>query len=128
MQSALILTLSILGLAITIYITIAHILKKKIICPIDGKSCNKVLDSKYSRTLGIKNEIIGFSYYLLIIAGLFIFQSESINLILKMISPIAMIYSIILFGIQIRIIKSYCFWCISTAIINILLFISIINS
>ena len=127
MQNTLILILSIAGIAITLYITLAHILKKKVICPINSESCNIVLDSKYSRTFGIKNEIIGLMYYLAIIIAIFIIQSASIIVAVKTASTLAALYSIILLGIQIKKIKNYCSWCITTAIINVILFALIIK-
>lgn len=124
MQNSLILFLSIFGVAITFYISIAHILKKKIICPISSKSCNIVLDSRYSKTFGIKNEIIGLTYYIIILLSLYVTIP---SLFIKATSSIAAVYSIILFGIQVKKLKNYCSWCICTAIINILLFIIIIK-
>jgi uncharacterized membrane protein len=126
MPSASILILSLLGIAITAYITAAHLLKKKVMCPISSKSCNIVLDSKYSRTFGVKNEIIGLAYYIMIFFAFL--QSISLDpFILKTISGLAALYSIILFGIQVKKLKNYCSWCITTAIINILLFVLIIS-
>ena len=127
MQNIFILILSILGIAITLYISIAHILKKKVICPINSKSCNMVLDSKYSRTLGVKNEIIGLLYYIGIVIALFMTPGTNTILAVKLISILAAAYSIILLMIQIRVLKNYCSWCITTAIINILLSISILR-
>src|SRR3989344_9623028 len=121
MQNSLIIILSILGLVITSYISISHILKKKVICPINSKSCNIVLDSKYSRTLGIKNEFIGLIYYIIIIIAIIVIPSPSTILATKLISILAAAYSLIILAIQIRIIRNYCSWCISTAIINILI-------
>jgi len=127
MQNSLIIILSILGLVITSYISIAHIIKKKVICPINSKSCNIVLDSKYSKTLGIKNEIIGLFYYVAIIIAIFIIPSAGIILSAKIASTIGGLYSIILFGIQTKVLKNYCSWCITTTIINILLFVLIVR-
>ncbi|MEK6908769.1 MAG: vitamin K epoxide reductase family protein [Nanoarchaeota archaeon] len=123
----LILILSIIGIVITRYISIAHILKKKVICPINSKSCNIVLDSKYSRTLGIKNEFIGLTYYIAVITAIFIIPSTNILLVTKLMSILATTYSIILLVIQIRVIKNYCSWCITTAIINVMLCLLIIS-
>lgn len=126
MQNITILILSILGIAITTYINLAHILKKKVICPVNSKSCNIVLDSKYSRTLGIKNEAIGLAYYIAIIIAVFVINSPSIIYSVKVASGLAMLYSIILLGIQTKVLKNYCSWCIITAIINISIFVFII--
>jgi uncharacterized membrane protein len=126
MQNIPILILSFIGIAITLYLTIAHILKKKVICPINSKSCNIVLDSKYSKTFGVKNEIIGLAYYSAIIITFFVIESTTLILAIKTASILAMLYSIILLCIQIKVLKNYCSWCIMTAIINLLLAILII--
>lgn len=125
MQNISILILSVIGIAITSYISIAHLLKKKVVCPINSENCNIVLGSKYSRTLGVKNEIIGLLYYIAIIIALFVIKSTSIILATKIASTLAMLYSLVLLGIQIRTIKNYCSWCILTAIINVLIFVLI---
>ena len=124
MQNTLILILSILGILITSYISIAHLLNKKVICPVNSKSCNVVLDSKYSKTLGIKNEIIGLVYYLIILLSIFVAFPL---LLIKVASSLAALYSTVLLGIQIKVLKNYCSWCITTAIINIILFLLILN-
>ncbi len=127
MQDIFILILAILGIAITLYISISHLLKKQVICPINSKSCNIVLDSKYSRTLGVKNEIIGLLYYIAIIIALFMLNGTNTILAVKLISILAAAYSIILIMIQIRVLKNYCSWCITTAIINLSLSILILR-
>lgn len=119
------LILAIMGIIITSYISISHILKRNVICPINKESCNTVLDSKYSKILGIKNEFIGLMYYIFIILTVFLPYLNNFIILIKIISGLAALYSIILFTIQVKIIKNYCFWCIFTAIINILLFISL---
>ncbi len=123
MQNIPLLILSVAGISITLYISIAHALKKKVICPISSKSCNIVLDSKYSKTFGIKNEVIGLGYYLIILLSIFITFPL---LLIKTASGLAALYSTVLLGIQIKVLKNYCSWCITTAIINILLFTLII--
>lgn len=127
MQNIVILILSILGILITAYITIAHSLKKQVICPINSKSCNIVLDSKYSRTFGIKNEVIGLLYYIIILTTVLIIPSVNTILAAKLISILAATYSLLLLAIQLRILKNYCSWCITTAIINILLVLSLVR-
>jgi len=127
MQNISILILSLIGLAITTYIGSAHLLKKKVVCLISNKDCNIVLDSKYSKTFGIKNEILGLLYYIAIPVAVFIIPTASIILATKAASTIAMLHSIILFVIQAKKLKNYCSWCITTAVINILLLILLIR-
>lgn len=121
MHETFILVFCAIGIAITSYIAIAHALNKKVICPINSKSCNFVLDSKYSRTLGIKNEIIGLLYYIGILWVILTDQSGSILLATKLVSILASAFSIILIGIQTRVLNNYCSWCITTAVINVFL-------
>lgn len=122
-----ILILASIGALITLYISIAHLMKKNVVCPINTKHCNLVLNSKYSRTLGVKNEIIGFAYYAAIILVSILFQTQTNIAVLKMISAIAALYSIYLFSIQITKIKKYCSWCITTALINIVISVLLIT-
>lgn len=127
MKSALIIILSILGIAITGYIIYAHACNKKVVCPTFSKACNAVLDSKWSRVLGVKNEILGFLYYLIV----FVFTGLSLSsfgavLALKALVIIAVLYSLFLTYIQSRKLGHFCFYCICTAIINLLLFFIIV--
>ena len=127
MKTALIMTLSIFGLIITSYIIYAHARNKKVICPSFSKECNAVLDSKWSRVLGVKNEIMGFIYYLIV----FVFIGLSISsfravLVINALVIIAVLYSLFLTYIQSKKLGHFCFYCICTAIINLLLFFIII--
>lgn len=121
MQETLITIFCSIGIAITLYINIAHLLNKKVICPVNSESCNIVLDSKYSRTLGIKNEFIGLLYYIGILIVIYSNPGQNLLLATKLISILASAYSIILIGIQTRILNNYCSWCITTAVINVFL-------
>ncbi len=121
MQETLITIFCSIGIAITLYINIAHLLNKKVICPVNSESCNIVLDSKYSRTLGIKNEFIGLLYYIGILVVIYSNPGQNLLLATKLISILASAYSIILIGIQTRILNNYCSWCITTAVINVFL-------
>ncbi len=121
MHETLIIIFCAIGIAITLYINIAHLLNKKVICPVNSESCNIVLDSKYSRTLGVKNELIGLLYYIGILVVLFSNPATNLLLATKLVSILASAYSIILIGIQTRILNNYCSWCITTAVINVFL-------
>jgi uncharacterized membrane protein len=121
MQETFILIFCLIGIAITSYIAIAHALNKKVICPINSESCNIVLDSKYSRTLGIKNEIIGLLYYIAILIIVFNNNSQTVLFVTKVVSTLGSLYSIVLIGIQTRILNNYCSWCLTTATINVFL-------
>ena len=121
-----IIILCLIGLVITIYITITHARKKKVVCPIDSKSCNIVLDSKWSKMLGIKNEVIGLLFYIAILLGLWLTNhGYSLGNALFAASVLSAVYSVFLGLIQAKIIKKFCFYCLCIAIINIWLFLAL---
>ncbi|MBS3081680.1 hypothetical protein J4416_01920 [Candidatus Pacearchaeota archaeon] len=127
MEQVLILILCILGLAITGYIIFAHASNRKVVCPSFSKDCNKVLDSKWSRIFMVKNEILGFLYYLgvFVVTGLSLTSSDII-FALKGFVVLSVLYSLFLTAIQSKKLKHFCFYCICTAIINFLLFLLIV--
>ena len=123
------ITLSIIGLVISAYITISRARNKKVICPINSRSCNAVLDSKWSNILGIRNEILGVIYYVAIIVGVMLITNgySALTIVMKAATTISALYSIILMLIQTRLLKEFCFYCFLTAIINIAIFILLVK-
>lgn len=96
---------------------------KKMYCLI-GEDCTKVVGSKYGKHFGIKNEITGIGYYLLILLywGWPIFDSLTL-----VIAGISVIFSIYLLYLQAYVIKTFCSWCLIAIMLNFLIFFSIIN-
>lgn len=128
MQEVWIIGLAILGILISGYIAYSHKQNKKVICPINGEGCNEVLNSKWSTMLGIKNEKLGILYYLFAIISAFIMlKGYAIGFILVLAATGAMLFSLFLTVIQIKVLKKFCFYCICTAIINIALFVLLIK-
>ncbi len=128
--------LGILGIFVSGYLIKGRIKKKSAVCPIgDEGSCEKVLESKWNSILGIKNDLIGFIFYWIIIGfglalyfisnyqNLFI-TYEKLIVLIKLITGIGFLFSMILTFIQIRIIKEYCFYCLISSGINLLIFIN----
>ncbi len=126
MSRVLIIILCLLGLAITGYIIFAHSRNRPVVCPSFSKSCNIVLDSKWSRVFGVKNEITGFLYYVFVftVTGLSL-TSDNLIFVLKGLVILAFLFSAYLTVIQSKKLKHFCFYCICTAIINLLLFLII---
>jgi len=122
---------SILGLGISLYIFQKKFTKTKLICPRES-SCDHLVHSVYSNTFGIPNEILGIIYYILQIIFwiLFIYLPNSLNQIsyflLVIATTLAVLFSIYLVAIQAFIIRSWCLWCLGTALINISLVASLI--
>ncbi len=120
---------AIIGILIYIYLTRSRIKNKRVICLIDSESCNEVLESKWSNILGIRNEIIGLGYYIILIVGIFVISSgySPIMNIIKITSTIATLYSVFLMMVQIIILKKFCSYCFLAGIINIAIFILLVR-
>ena len=122
------IVLSLLGLIDSGYLALSRKRRKTLACPI-GHECNEVLESKWSRIFYVRNEKLGIIYYLVILAfGIyFIFNGETtvIN-ILFYISLIGVLFSAFLVFVQAKIIKNYCFYCLISAIISLLIFVNVL--
>ena len=120
MAALALIFLSIIGISETIYIIRKRMMDEKPMCPVGG-DCLAVLTSKYNKILFIQNDVLGLVIYILIFLlslGIFIdFGLVSLYvLLLKIIVSIASIFSLFLTYIEWRVIKTWCFWCLLSAI------------
>jgi|SRR3989344_631436 len=126
---ASLIALSIIGLIDSIYLSWHTLRNQPLICPINKKDCNIVVKSSYGKMFGIKNEILGIFYYtaVTILAFIFFFYNDIwVNYILFISSSLAFIASGYLIYVQKYIIKNYCFYCLISAIVNLLIFLNVI--
>lgn len=98
---------------------------KKMIC-LAGENCEEVLNSKYGRTLGVKNEVLGMAYYSLLITSLLAaristFWPEAVKINVYFITSFAAAFSLYLLFIQLFVLKKACSWCLGTIAINLIL-------
>lgn len=127
MGKIILVFLSLGGIYVTFYIIWHRMKKKPVVCFI-GQNCEVVLESKYNALLfGIKNETLGLFFYLFllvtVVTQMLIPSYTSAIVTVRTISVIAaFITSLVLTYIQVRVIRSYCSWCLLSAIINALLF------
>ena len=124
------LALSVLGIVETIYLIIERKRARPPVCVI-GESCRLVLKSKYNSILGIHNDVYGFVFYLmiLIISLLLIFNYESwewLGSAIKLLIILGVVQSFIFVYLQWRVIKAWCFWCLTSAVIIFLMFVAVI--
>ena len=123
------IVLAVLGIADSGYLTYKHFNKKeKLVCPIGG-NCEEVIESKWGKIFGIKNEILGLFFYIgILILGIYLIYNE--NLFVKMIlfwgSLIGVLFSLFLIFVQSKILKKYCFYCLISAFITGLIFVNTI--
>lgn len=99
---------------------------KQMFCLMGGK-CADVVSSKFGQTLGIKNELIGMTYYVLLSAyslgSIFVPQlGEDLGLWAKIVVILATVFSLYLLYAQTFILRQFCSWCLIAISINILIF------
>lgn len=115
---ALIFTLAAIGISETVYLIKKRRQNDKPVCFI-GEDCHAVLESKWNKILGIRNDILGLFYYLVVsaVAALLVLELETnfLNqaLILLLLSGAAM--SVYFSYLQGAVIKKWCFWCLMSA-------------
>lgn len=118
----LIAFLAIFGILETFYLIKKRTSDKKPVCLIGG-DCSTVLYSKYNKTLGIHNDLLGLTFYfvLAVLVNLILFSIVPIywaNILLGILIVVGSIFSVVFTYIQWRIIKSWCFWCLMSAFTN----------
>ena len=124
----IILLLSIIGFLNAFYLNWQHRREvktgQKMYCLIGG-DCGEVVGSKYGKTFGIKNELIGMVYYALLgaytLVGMFA-QIANFEILVKIIAALAAIFSFYLLYIQTIVLKKFCSWCLIAIAINLLIF------
>lgn len=103
--------------------------KTKLACPRDG-GCNVVLHSTHSEFLGIGNETWGLVYFsfvgLLLALLLLLGHGRTIHNLLFASTTAGILYSLHLIYIQAAILRKWCWWCVSVAVANFVLWASVI--
>ncbi len=120
------IVLAILGIFDSGYIIKKRVKKQPLSCPIDG-GCEKVVESKWNAIFFIKNDVLGLFYYILILFLVLysFFISDKLLILTKLLSGASLLFSLVLVFIQAKIIKEYCFYCLISALINLLIFINV---
>ena len=105
--------------------------KKPLICPMRSR-CDLVTESRFSQFMGMHNEQLGMAYYavvaLLYIVTLFVpAGTDSATSILLIVLPaLAFVYSAYLVILQAFVIREWCAWCLASATISTLIFLTAI--
>lgn len=122
MNDFLILGLAAVGFLVSSYLLKVKLLHEKLVCFL-GEDCDVVVKSKYGATFGIPNELFGVLYY----AGMFAGTLFSLPIVLlQTASILALSASLFLVLVQAFFLKKWCEWCMSTALVNLLLFLLVI--
>lgn len=133
MEEVLLIFFSILGFLIAYHVwNKVHRKKQKLVC-LRGEGCNKVTTSKYAKTFGIENTLMGMAYFILIFAiGILqLIFPEILTLSYVfwgkiLVSGSSALFSIYLIGIQAFVLKDWCEYCLASSAISVLIFMTII--
>ena len=94
-----------------------------------GETCDRVVKTKYGKTFGIENTILGMLYYgAVFLASLgqefytVFFTSMPLYWIKVIVSGGAALFSVYLTYVQFGILKKWCEYCIASAIISFAIF------
>ena len=132
MNPIYLIILSIIGFGASFYIFHNKIHNKKLFCII-GKDCDAVVNSKYGKTFGVENTLVGMIYYLGVCAygiGILLnqnlFKGSIIYYLIVSASLASALFSVYLAGVQAFVLKKYCEYCIVSTIASILILIILV--
>jgi len=126
----IIIIASLIGLAIAGYIHRKKVAGEKLVCPI-GTDCQEVIYSPYSKFLEMPVENLGVFYYLIIALSytLFLFfpswNADNLSFATLSLTTVAFLFSIYLLFVQIIILRKWCSWCLGSAILCTIIFVSV---
>lgn len=93
-----------------------------------GGDCAAVIDSPYGASFGIKNEIIGIVYYVMIalfsvLALISIPILSFVSILIFILALAAAIFSVYLFYVQTKVLRKICSWCLIAIFLNLIIFV-----
>lgn len=124
------LALATAGILICSFLIYKHYKKKRapLICPLHH-DCSVVTESKWSHIFYFRNETLGGLYYVSMLVGMVTtLWSETLGELFLKLLPFAtgfgIFFSAFLVGVQVFKIKDYCFYCMLSALLTVLLFVN----
>jgi uncharacterized membrane protein len=123
----LILGFSLLGFLVSAYLRGKKVKNEPPYCFL-RLNCSEVIYSRYSKTFGLANELVGTLYFLgiFLVTLLGFSQIPFIKQGLTLSSAAAAIFSLYLIFIQAVILKKWCEWCLISALCSISIFFLIV--
>lgn len=130
---ALLFTLAAIGIAETSYLIKIRRLGQKAICPIQASDCHIVLESKYSKTLAVHNDLLGMLFYLVVavVAAALVIGTPYANLLdtfVKLLILFGTFFSAYLTYLQWKVIKAWCTWCLMSALTVYLMLVIVLTT
>ncbi len=122
---------AIAGFLLASYVYTKKQKQEVLVCPMNG-SCDEVVNSKYSKFMGIPVEVAGIGYYALIILSYsYIFinadtVSDLFKFLITGLTVGAFLFSCYLVFIQAFILRKWCTWCLFSAGFSTFIFVTAI--
>lgn len=121
------LVLCILGMVNAGYLFWKNRQPKPLVC-LFNQNCDKVIKSRWSHIFYFRNEALGFVFFLFMffamISTFFVSFPGLVYLLILIGTSFSLLFSIFLIFVQIFAIKEYCFYCLLSALITLLLFLN----
>lgn len=126
----LIFVFSLLGLGVSAFLLYEYSLSGSVVCPLGG-GCDIVRSSIYSNFLGISLPVLGIAFYLMMgVLSIVRSQKMASKILLNLqlfISIIGVGFGIYLTFLEAFVIKAYCFWCVLSFIISVVILALVLN-
>ena|SRR3989338_1544793 len=124
------LALAVGGIVISGYLVWQHSHRQRqpLLCPLNH-DCSKVTESRWSHLFYVRNEVLGLLFYVgMITAALLLILDVPLPIQwrwwMRLAAGGGTLFSLVLVYLQIKIIKDYCFYCLISAVLTMLLFIN----
>lgn len=118
---------TVVGLVDTLYLIYHKLKGTDVACPFFPKEwCRTVQYSPYSKTMGIPNSMAGFGMYTVIFALTWLYSGNLISFWpIQAIVSFGFIFSMYFTYVQAFILKSFCTWCVISAVNFTIMFLAV---
>jgi uncharacterized membrane protein len=111
------------GVGVATYIAIADSGGGSPVCIADGHGCQTVAESSYSHLAGVNIAIFGIAGYVVLLACALL-RGDAFRLTAFVVSLIGFGYSLYLTYLELFTIDAVCQWCVASAVLMTLLFVT----
>ncbi len=116
------------GVGLSLFMYMKKSQQQSLACPRE-QPCDRVTHSRFSRTFGIPNELLGAFYFLSVLALIFLplwgFSPVWDLYALFFLLLLGGLFSLYLIALQAFVIRAWCAWCLGVALTNFVLILSL---